>query len=44
MLLNTLVIQTFPSTDINDDELVRVLPTRYAKNSELEQSFTVRQN
>jgi hypothetical protein len=30
--------------DINDDELVRVLPTRYAKNSELEQSFTVRQN
>lgn len=30
--------------DINDYELVRVLPTRYAKNSELEQSFTVRQN
>jgi hypothetical protein len=30
--------------DINDDELVKVLPTRYAKNSELEQSFTVRQN
>ena len=30
--------------DINDDESVRVLPTRYAKNSELEQSFTVRQN
>jgi hypothetical protein len=28
--------------DINDDELVKVLPTRYAKNSELEQSFTVR--
>ena len=30
--------------DINDDELVRVLPTRYAENSQLEQSFTVRQN
>ena len=30
--------------DINDDELVRVLPTRYAENSESEQSFTVRQN
>lgn len=30
--------------DINDYELVRVLPTRYAKNSELEQSFTVRPN
>ncbi|WP_155120153.1 GIY-YIG nuclease family protein [Microcystis aeruginosa] len=30
--------------DINDYELVRVLPTRYAKNSELEQSFTVRHN
>ncbi|MDY7050770.1 MAG: hypothetical protein RPG89_19735 [Microcystis panniformis WG22] len=30
--------------DINDDESVRVLPTRYAKNSELEQSFTVRHN
>ncbi|MFM7712344.1 MAG: hypothetical protein ACKO7A_06320 [Microcystis sp.] len=30
--------------DINDDELVRVLPTRYAENSQLEQSFTVRHN
>jgi hypothetical protein len=30
--------------DINDDELVKVLPTRYAENSQLEQSFTVRQN
>ena len=30
--------------DINDDELVRVLPTRYAENSESEQSFTVRHN
>jgi len=30
--------------DINDDELVRVLPTRYAENSQTEQSFTVRQN
>jgi len=30
--------------DINDDESVRVLPTRYAENSESEQSFTVRQN
>ena len=30
--------------DINDDELVRVLPTRYAENSQSEQSFTVRQN
>jgi len=30
--------------DINDDESVRVLPTRYAENSQLEQSFTVRQN
>ncbi|MFM6323633.1 MAG: hypothetical protein ACKPH1_01460 [Microcystis panniformis] len=30
--------------DINDDESVRVLPTRYAKNSELEQSFTVIHN
>jgi hypothetical protein len=30
--------------DINDDESVRVLRTRYAENSQLEQSFTVRQN
>ena len=30
--------------DINDDESVKVLPTRYAENSQLEQSFTVRQN
>jgi hypothetical protein len=30
--------------DINDDESVRVLPTRYAENSQSEQSFTVRQN
>jgi hypothetical protein len=30
--------------DINDDESVRVLPTRYAENSESEQSFTVRHN
>jgi hypothetical protein len=30
--------------DINDDELVKVLPTRYAENSQSEQSFTVRQN
>ncbi len=30
--------------DINDDESVRVLPTRYAENSQLEQSFTVRHN
>ncbi|NCR88899.1 MAG: hypothetical protein GPJ02_11670 [Microcystis aeruginosa G13-12] len=30
--------------DINDDELVRVLPTRYAENSQSEQSFAVRQN
>jgi hypothetical protein len=30
--------------DINDDELVKVLPTRYAENSESEQSFTVRHN
>jgi hypothetical protein len=30
--------------DINDDESVRVLRTRYAENSQSEQSFTVRQN
>lgn len=30
--------------DINDDESVRVLPTRYAENSQLEQPFTVRHN
>jgi hypothetical protein len=30
--------------DINDDELVKVLPTRYAENSQLEQPFTVRHN
>ena len=30
--------------DINDDESVEVLPTRYAENSQLEQSFTVRHN
>jgi hypothetical protein len=30
--------------DINDDESVRVLPTRYAENSQSEQSFTVRHN
>ncbi|CCI17448.1 conserved hypothetical protein [Microcystis aeruginosa PCC 9807] len=30
--------------DINDDESVRVLPTRYAENSQLEQSFTVIHN
>ena len=30
--------------DINDDESVRVLRTRYAENSQLEQSFTVRHN
>lgn len=30
--------------DINDDESVEVLPTRYAENSQTEQSFTVRQN
>lgn len=30
--------------DINDDESVRVLRTRYAENSQLEQSFTVRPN
>ena len=30
--------------DLNDDELVKVLPTRYAENSQLEQPFTVRNN
>ena len=30
--------------DINDDESVRVLPTRYAENSQTEQSFTVIHN
>jgi hypothetical protein len=30
--------------DINDDESVRVLRTRYDENSQTEQSFTVRQN
>jgi hypothetical protein len=30
--------------DINDDESVRVLRTRYAENSQSEQSFAVRQN